>query len=178
MTSLLVPHAGASAALVRHELVRELRGAGLPGDVVDDAVLVMSELVGNAVRHGRPLPDSQDAVRASWWVESGAVHVEVCDGGPGLPGSWPAAQPPSPTADAHLPSPTAEGGRGLPIIDLLSTRWGATGPSPAGAVTVYAELLLGPGPGAGTSGDGQAPAAASPWSLPTATLRGPHAATG
>lgn len=186
MTSLLVPHAGASAALVRHELVRELRGAGVPEDVVDDAVLVMSELVGNAVRHGRPLPDSQDAVRASWWVEAGAVHVEVCDGGPGLPWGPPTAQPaaptahahPSLTADAHLPSPTAEGGRGLPIIDLLSTRWGVTAPSPAGGVTVYAELPLGPGPGAGTSGDGQPPAPASPWALRTAALRGPQAATG
>lgn len=129
MTSLLVPHRPTSAAQVRHALVAELRSRGVPQDVVDDAVLVMSELVGNAVRHGDPLPAGH--VRASWWVAGGAVHLEVCDGGPGLAGDLPRSVPAA-----------AEGGRGLPIVDLLTSRWGTTAPSPTGAVGVYAELPL------------------------------------
>jgi len=129
VTSVLVPHALSSAGQVRHALVAELRGAGVPEDVVDDAVLVMSELMGNAVRHGSPLPGG--GVRASWWVAGGAVHVEVCDGGPGLDHALPQSVPGS-----------AEGGRGLPIVDLLTSSWGTTAPSPTGAVGVYAELAL------------------------------------
>ena len=129
MTSVLVPHALSSAAQVRHALTSELAARGVPEDVVDDAVLVMSELMGNAVRHGSPLPDG--GVRASWWVAGGAVHVEVCDGGPGLDHSLPAAVPTG-----------AEGGRGLPIVELLTSTWGTTAPSPTGAVGVYAELPL------------------------------------
>ena len=129
MTSLLVPHAPTSAAHVRHALVAELRDRGVPEDVIDDAVLVMSELVGNAVRHGDPLPAG--GVRTSWWVAGGAVHLEVCDGGPGLDRALPTAVPGG-----------AEGGRGLPIIDMLTARWGTTAPSPTGGVGVYAELPL------------------------------------
>jgi anti-sigma regulatory factor (Ser/Thr protein kinase) len=129
MTSLLVPHDPASAAAVRRALVAELHARGVPDDVVDDAVLVMSELVGNAVRHGDPLPGGD--VRASWWVAAGAVHLEVCDGGPGLDEALPTAVPCG-----------AEGGRGLPIIDMLAACWGTTAPSPTGGVGVYAELPL------------------------------------
>lgn len=147
MTTLLVPHAGRSASDVRHALQRELRECGLSDDVVDDAVLVVSELVGNAVRHGAPLDGG--TVRASWWVGPAAVHVEVCDGGPGPPGG---------AGEVHLgararrtdavgaPLDTVpietEGGRGLPIVNLLSARWGTTVPSPSGAVSVYAELPI------------------------------------
>lgn len=154
MTTLLVPHAGASAAVVRHALLRELRQQGVPEDVADDALLVVSELVGNAVRYGRPL--AEQSLRVSWWVAGGAVHVEVCDGGPGLPGDAGelrlGARLRDPGAgDMSLPLATgtsSEGGRGLPIVDLLSTRWGTTAPGPSGAVAVYAELPLSEGPSA------------------------------
>jgi anti-sigma regulatory factor (Ser/Thr protein kinase) len=183
VTSLLVPHAPTSAALVRRALVDDLQSRDLPEQVVDDAVLVLSELVGNAVRHGSPLPGARvpdPAVRVSWWVAGGAVHLEVCDGGPGLPGDSgherlgavgrgeTAAV--DGTADLALGAPlAAEGGRGLPIIDLLTSRWGTTAPSPSGAVAVFAELPL-PGvrPAALSRGAHDAPR--TRWAQRTATF--------
>jgi anti-sigma regulatory factor (Ser/Thr protein kinase) len=165
VTTLLVPHAGSSAAEVRRALMRELRSRAVPEDVVDDALLVMSELVGNAVRHGEALDGG--SVRTSWWVAGGAVHLEVCDGGPGLPGA-----PGEVRLGARLRDPDAgsaplgaESGRGLPIVDLLSARWGTTVPGPTGAVGVYAELPIDSGPQPRLSRGGAAvdPPPVGPW---------------
>jgi anti-sigma regulatory factor (Ser/Thr protein kinase) len=176
LTSMHVPHDASSAAVVRRALVRELERRGAPEPVVDDAVLVVSELVGNALRHGAPLPDG--GVRVSWWVAGGAVHLEVCDGGPGLPGDAgevrPGARLRDPDAGGLLVPLGDEGGRGLPIVDLLSARWGTTAPGPTGAVGVYAEIPLEDGPAARLSRGGRtvdAPAV-GPWAaseLGTAT---------
>jgi hypothetical protein len=81
MTPYVVPHAPFSAATVRHELVIDLTAHEVPQDVVDDAALVMSELVGNAVRHGTPLQCG--GVRVLWEVHDCALHLEVQDGGRG-----------------------------------------------------------------------------------------------
>lgn len=56
-----------------------------------------------------------------------------------------------------------EGGRGLPIIDLLSVRWGTTTRGPGGGVGVYAELPLGAGPTAGLTRGGRALGDPQPW---------------
>lgn len=172
MTTLLVPHDGSSASDVRHALQRELQAHGVPRDVIDDALLVVSELLGNAVRHGAPL--GGDTVRATWWVAGGSVHLEVCDGGPGLPG------PPGEVRlgarlraaddDGALPL-GIETGRGLPIVDLLSARWGTTAPGPTGAVAVYAELPVAGGDASLLSRGGRlvdAPAV-GPWARRTTT---------
>jgi DNA-binding response OmpR family regulator len=75
------------------------------GDLLDDAALVVSELVTNAVRH---------AGSASIVVVNrteGGIRVEVRDEGPGAPDL--------------APSPTdAEHGRGLMIVAALATAWG------------------------------------------------------
>lgn len=148
MTTLLVPHAGSSAFDARHALLPELLDRGVPQGVVDDALLVLSELIGNAVRHGRP--SEGDHIRVSWWVAGGAVHLEVCDGGPGLPGDLGVARVGARQRgadDQPLTVPVGdEGGRGLPIVDLLSSRWGTTAPGPTGVVAVYAEIPLGDAP--------------------------------
>lgn len=138
MTSLLVPHDPCSASTVRHALVQELQSLDLPRSAVDDAVLVLSELVGNAVRHGRPLTGG--GIRVGWSVDGDGLRLEVSDGGPGLPdgGGIDGAAP----GGGALPVPVvAEGGRGLPIVDLLSSRWG-TASGPAGGSAVYAEVPL------------------------------------
>ena len=142
VTTLVLPHCGTSAGLARGALERELGQQGVPGPVVDDALLVVSELVGNAVRHGAPLPGG--GIRVSWWVVGDAVHVEVGDGGTGLPGDAGELRLGARSrhgAGALLPV-GSEGGRGLPIIDLLTTRWGTTTRSPGGGVGVYAELPI------------------------------------
>jgi serine/threonine-protein kinase RsbW len=131
VTCLLVAHEAYSAAHVRHELRRELQALELAPSTIDDALLVVTELVGNAVRHGRPLPDG--AVEVSWEVTDTVVHLEVCDGGPGLA----LAGVPTVPAEANA---RLERGRGLPIVEELSSRWGTTPAHPSGGCSVYAEV--------------------------------------
>ncbi|RII11924.1 hypothetical protein DSC45_26865 [Streptomyces sp. YIM 130001] len=102
--------------------------------VVDDAVLILSELLSNACRHGRPLGASavgDGDVRASWHVDAaGRLTVEVTDGG-------------GPTRPVPAtPSVTARGGRGLNIITALSDDWGVRDTAP-GEVTVWVVLAGG-----------------------------------
>lgn len=81
--------------------------------VLDDAQLLVSELVGNAVRHGAPPIELE--VRCAG---GDALQIRVRDS---------ADDGPTPrTADAD-----AEGGRGLALVDLLSDDWG-TDPEPSG----------------------------------------------
>ena len=89
----------------RQAIAQFLTGAGVP-DLIDDAQLLASELVTNAVRYARgPI-----AVRA--YIRDGFLHLEVCDAA--------ADCAPRPrTADAD-----DEGGRGMELIEKLSTRWG------------------------------------------------------
>jgi anti-sigma regulatory factor (Ser/Thr protein kinase) len=131
-SSMLVPHAPPSASIVRHRFVDELRARGLPGLVVDDAVLVLSELVGNAVRHGAPLPEG--GIRVTWDVGQEAVHLEVADGGRG-----PLRH------EAHAPlaaggSADAERGRGLAIVSLLTASWGSA--FDASCAVVWADIAV------------------------------------
>ena len=130
MTSHLVPHSPSSASSVRRELVIDLTAHEVPAEVVDDAALVMSELVGNAVRHGSPLPDG--CVRVSWELTDRALHLEVFDGGGAQVGQ---------VSDRGSVPASAESGRGLTIVGLLSERWGATDDAGEG-VGVYADLAV------------------------------------
>ena len=116
-TTMLVPHSPPSASLARHRIVDELRACGLPGQVVDAAALVLSELVGNAVRHGAPLADGD--LRIGWTVGADIVRIEVADGGRG-PLRHEASQLPVVGGSAD-----AEDGRGLAIVGLLTDSWGS-----------------------------------------------------
>ena len=48
-------------------------------EIVDDAVLVLSEVMSNALRHARPVGSGK--VKVAWDVRAGAVEIEVTDGG-------------------------------------------------------------------------------------------------
>lgn len=128
-----VPHAPDSAGLVRHQVVAELQARGIDQQVVDDAAVIVSELVGNAVRHGRPLADG--TLRAEWNVSLRMLHVEVEDGGQG-PQPCPA-----------LPAPDATGGRGLVIVEALSHTWGVR--AREHGTSVWAEMPIVPASGRG-----------------------------
>jgi anti-sigma regulatory factor (Ser/Thr protein kinase) len=112
----------------------ELYRSGVSETVVDDAVLILSELLSNACRHGRPLGrgDRGDGdVLAAWRLDpSGGLIVEVTDGG------GPTRPVPS------KPSVTAHGGRGLNIIGALAQDWGVRD-SATGEVTVWAVVTEG-----------------------------------
>jgi anti-sigma regulatory factor (Ser/Thr protein kinase) len=117
VSQLLVPHAATSVSIVRHRCVDELRLRGIDPMTIDDAALVVSELVGNAVRHGRPLPGG--GIEARWQVTEATVRIEVRDGGRG-PLRHEASRPVPGGGSAD-----AEGGRGLAIVALLTTSWGS-----------------------------------------------------
>ncbi|MEV5408943.1 ATP-binding protein [Thermopolyspora sp. NPDC052614] len=106
-----VPKSAAKArAFVRRAFISRY------GTSVEDAVLLVSELVGNAVRHsdsGR-LPDGTVRVTLSA-PRADLVRVEVCDDGS-------AADDLRPRLNADQDS---EGGRGLRLVDLLADKWGS-----------------------------------------------------
>jgi anti-sigma regulatory factor (Ser/Thr protein kinase) len=102
---LNLPRVPVSVARARASL-RPLRSA--LGDRHQDAVLLVSELVSNAVRHGHGA-----TVGLVVQLRDERLRVEVVDGGNGfLP----------PTASELTTS--AMNGRGLPIVNALSDGWG------------------------------------------------------
>lgn len=54
-SSMAVPHGPDGVGLARRRLRADLRARGTSETTVDDAVLVLSELLSNACRHARPL---------------------------------------------------------------------------------------------------------------------------
>ncbi|MET7851288.1 ATP-binding protein [Streptomyces avermitilis] len=127
-SSMAVPHGPAGVGKARHRMRDQLRTGGVADSVIDDAVLILSELLSNACRHGRPLGDGlvgDGDVRAAWRVDDcGRLTVEVTDGG-------------GPTRPVPAtPSVTARGGRGLNIITALAEDWGVRDDA-RGEVTVW-----------------------------------------
>lgn len=120
------PEASATA----RRLVRELARARLPGPAVQDAVLLTSELVTNAVRHG---PGEEIRVHVS--VDEEGVVVVVSDRGRGF-------DPGAPRIDGHA------GRWGLELVEALATDWGVA--SRAGGTDVWFEIEPG-GTGASTA---------------------------
>lgn len=89
----------------RHAIARFLRTAHLP-QLSDDAELLATELVTNAVRHSCGPID----VRA--YVRDGYLRLEVADAGVDA------------TPVPRTAHPDDEGGRGMELVDKLSARWG------------------------------------------------------
>jgi anti-sigma regulatory factor (Ser/Thr protein kinase) len=85
-------------------LKETLAKRGADEAAAEELVLALSELATNAVKHaGTPF---EVVVETDGWV-----RLEVEDRSPDLPVSTP-------------PSPTAESGRGLAIVDGVCDRWG------------------------------------------------------
>lgn len=121
---MVLAHEPGSAALARHGVLAAAQGAEISSQVAQDAALVLSELVGNAVKHGRPLPDR--GIEVGWAIVRGGVVVRVTDGGgSGLPAL---REPPS----------SSTGGRGLWLVDRVAADWGVH--RNAAHTTVWAEL--------------------------------------
>jgi anti-sigma regulatory factor (Ser/Thr protein kinase) len=109
---LMLPFTTSSVGVARRRLVSDLIAAGIYDSSVCDAALVVSELLSNALRHAEPLPGAE--IRVAWSFEADAIQVTVCDGG-------------SETAPVlGHPTQAATGGRGLRIVEQLSTRWGTS----------------------------------------------------
>jgi anti-sigma regulatory factor (Ser/Thr protein kinase) len=88
-----------------------LRGWGLPV-LAEDAAVIVSELVTNALLHGCAR-GAADQVELLLWRRAGQMVCAVTDLGP---------QPPVMAS----PAPLAEAGRGLQVVQALSVTWGWT----------------------------------------------------
>lgn len=123
MTALAIdlPDDLAAAGHARDAVGPLLVGLGMPDDRVHDGLLVMSELVTNAVLHGG------QPVRLEVTAEPGRVLLRVHDA---------TTRPPEPqTAVGDRP-----GGRGLLLVAALAADWGCR-PHPDGhGKYVWAEL--------------------------------------
>lgn len=110
---MVVPHHPVGARLARHRLADELADV-VPPALLTDLVVVLAELVGNAVRHAEPLPGG--VVRVAWRLRSTPtghhIQIRVTDGGA-------TAGPRMRTASLD-----AIDGRGLHIVSGLASRWG------------------------------------------------------
>lgn len=105
-TAVRLPHDPSSAMKSRRMLERGLVGLDLPQRVLDDAMIVVSELVGNAVRHAQALADG--CIELVWRLAENRLEIEVADGGPDRE----RAARPLHAAD--------EAGRGLYLVSALS----------------------------------------------------------
>jgi anti-sigma regulatory factor (Ser/Thr protein kinase) len=116
---LLLASEPASAGAARRFVRRHLGRRRLPEQAVDAAVLVSSELVSNAWRHG------EGEIELLVSTHDDRVRIEVTDKGRG--------QVPR-VREKYDES----GGWGLRIVDQLSLRWGVS----EGTTHVWAELSI------------------------------------
>ncbi len=98
--------------------------ADTPTDVVDDIRLMVSELASNAIEHA--IASFELSIQRS----RQEIRVEVTDSGRGTPAM-------------RTPQPDALTGRGLQIVNMVSTRWGVEQKSDS-AKTVWFTLELAP----------------------------------
>jgi anti-sigma regulatory factor (Ser/Thr protein kinase) len=96
-----------SVRRARHFVADAAGRAGLEPDIIDLAAVAASELVTNAVVHGRG-PISVRTV-----LDPASLRIEVQDTAPDLPHRVEADQ-------------ARDGGRGLAIVDAFSREWGCT----------------------------------------------------
>ncbi|WP_344640687.1 ATP-binding protein [Kitasatospora cystarginea] len=118
-----LPYRPESASAARRLIRDKLAEWGLD-ELIDDAQLIASELVGNAAKTGCLLRMTFEVTR----ITATAVRISVTDGSRVLPV----------LIDASL---SAEGGRGLALVHQLTKgRWGST-LEPLGK-TVHADLQM------------------------------------
>jgi anti-sigma regulatory factor (Ser/Thr protein kinase) len=98
----------------------------MPADVVADALLVVSELVTNAVRHG------QDDVELVLERLPVGIRISVRDGGEAMP-----------VAPDRPPDLDGTSGRGLLIVAATASKWGVYRHDEEPGKTVWAELRNG-----------------------------------
>ncbi|MFF9086367.1 ATP-binding protein [Streptomyces sp. NPDC014991] len=122
-----LPAVPAAVGTARH-VVRDLLTAwGVPEDARDDVVLVVSELVTNALVHA-----AGEWIGCRLLAAADRVRIEVEDqaGGPALPA-------------VRRPGPDDPHGRGLLLVGTLSHDWGVTAVPGRRARVVWADLPSG-----------------------------------
>jgi serine/threonine-protein kinase RsbW len=111
---------GPDSAREARRWVEPVLGPWVEPPVITDALLVVSELVTNAVMHG------DGPVRVRVLHCSGYLRVEVSDDGGG-------------DVIMRDTDPESTGGRGMLVVAHVARAWGVIGRAPAGK-TVWAEV--------------------------------------
>jgi Histidine kinase-like ATPase domain len=133
--ALPLPALPSSAAASRRHVRRLLHGWQLAG-CLDTALLLASELVANAVTATGAMartgfPAAWAPIELSLRRTGTSLIIEVRDPNPDPPAG-------------QEPSPLDEDGRGLLIVDVLSSRWGHYAADRGGKV-VWCEIAVPPG---------------------------------
>jgi anti-sigma regulatory factor (Ser/Thr protein kinase) len=110
----------------RHRVHDRLSAWGVKPDPLDTAVLVVSELVTNALIHS-----GTKVITCALQLHRDLLRIEVTDNGDGGPGPI--------ACDA---SPSEENGRGLLLISRLSDAWGSAVGRNGHGHTVWAILSV------------------------------------
>lgn len=118
--ALPLPAQPGAAALARRYVEGQV--ADCDEQLRADAVLLVSELVTNAVRYGSGQIGLSVGRGPSW------LDVGVHDFGPGMP------------APVELTDPTQPTGRGLHLVDALAERWGVLADRGQTGKTVWFQL--------------------------------------
>jgi anti-sigma regulatory factor (Ser/Thr protein kinase) len=103
-----LPKTMEAPALAR-DAIRELDGS-VPPDLVEDATLLVSELVTNGVKYG-----GDGRIRLEIEAEEGRLRAEIVDQGSGFE--------PQTRAGRDM-APSDEGGWGLHLVETLADDWG------------------------------------------------------
>jgi anti-sigma regulatory factor (Ser/Thr protein kinase) len=115
---MVIPPDPERLADVRHALGHSLAITQVDPDLAADMLVVVSEAVTNAIRHG------DGDITTAWRIDDDQIELEVSDHGPGFTFSRPT-----------WPGPDALAGRGLALIDRL-TDWLEVSPLGSDGTTV------------------------------------------
>ena len=116
-----LPEGPEGATVARRAMARAGELWRLDRELTETAMLLVSELATNAIRHGSP------PVRLALRLDGGRLRVEVTDCSPTLP-------------LLGASDPEQAGGRGLQIVQDLAVRWGSQASRTRLGKTVWFEL--------------------------------------
>ncbi|MEU9287412.1 ATP-binding protein [Streptomyces sp. NPDC048275] len=121
---LVLPAAPASVGMARRYVRESLGEWGASQEWCDNAVLVTSELVTNALTH-----TASERIVCRLRIADGLLHIEVEDQNRGwtLP-------------ERRQPEPDDQGGRGLLLVGVLSSDWGVRDSADGSRRIVWAVL--------------------------------------
>lgn len=107
--SIVLPFEASSPAIARTRLASFLTLNRAASPVIDDALIVVSEMIANAVSHGSPT--SAGGIEISWSITGDLLELSVLDAGSG------GSLKPIDFDEDSL------SGRGLSIISTVADRW-------------------------------------------------------
>ena len=119
-----IPWGVEAGAEARRVVVTDLEARDVSESTIDEAELVLSELIANSLRHASPLTDG--TIRVHWKAKNDVVELEVSDGGGET------------VPSVRRPAPLAPSGRGLRIVRSIAHEWGVV--DDRGTVTVWAAI--------------------------------------